>query len=72
MTPAEVDQELRILELAMQGLRARVDCLLAQTEKIEPDGRPRRFTDLKGIWRGIDLSFEDIQAAEYRVPEDVL
>ena len=69
ITLIELDQELRILELAIQALRAKVDYLLAQTRKIETDGRLQKFTDLKGIWRGIDLSFEDIQAAEYKVPE---
>lgn len=69
MTVVELDQELRILELAIQALRAKVDYLLAQTRGIETDGYPRKFTDLKGMWRGIDLSFEDIQAAEYKVPE---
>jgi len=71
MTLIELDQELRILELAIQALRAKVDYLLAQTRKIETDGHLQKFTDLKGIWRGIDLSFEDIQAAEYKVPEDL-
>ena len=31
----------------------------------------RMLTDLRGVWRGIDLSFEEIQAAEYRLPESL-
>ncbi len=72
MTLAELDREVRSLELAVYALRAKVDHLLAQAQEIEGNGRPQKFEDLKGIWRGMDLSFEDIQAAEYRVPEDLL
>ena len=35
-----------------------------------PAKRLRALVDLKGIWSGIDLSLEDIQASEYRVPEN--
>lgn len=42
----------------------------------EPDagvsGNLHTFSDLKGIWSGIDLSREDIQASEYRLPENLL
>jgi hypothetical protein len=32
----------------------------------------RKFTDLEGIWAGIDFSYEEIKAAEYKIPEDLL
>ncbi|OGO41002.1 MAG: hypothetical protein A2Z04_00760 [Chloroflexi bacterium RBG_16_57_9] len=72
MTLTELDREVRILELAIQTLRAKVDYLQAQMKKSEVNGRPQKFEDVKGIWHGVDLSFEDIQAAEYKVPEDLL
>ncbi len=37
----------------------------------EPAPGARTFSDLKGILRGLDLSFEDIQAAEYKGPRDL-
>lgn len=40
MTPVELNQEVRTLELAVQALRVKVDHLLAQTEEIETDGQP--------------------------------
>jgi len=56
----------------MQSLRAEVDTLLAKEQEATVEGRPMQFTDLKGLWEGADFSFEDIQAAEYKVPEDLL
>lgn len=32
----------------------------------------RTFQDLKGIWSGIDISLEDIEAAKYRMPEELV
>lgn len=32
----------------------------------------RPFAELHGIWKGIDLSLEEIRAAEYRVPDDII
>ena len=72
MTVAKLNWELRILEMAMQSLRAKVDTLLAKEQEATVEGRPMQFTDLKGLWEGADFSFEDIQAAEYKVPEDLL
>jgi len=40
MTPVELNQEVRTLELAIQALRVKVDYLLAQAEEIEADGQP--------------------------------
>jgi hypothetical protein len=37
-----------------------------------PAAGKRTLKDLKGIWSDIDLSLEDIQAHEYRTPEDLL
>jgi len=40
MTPVELNQEVRTLELTIQALRVKVDYLLTQTEEIEVDGQP--------------------------------
>jgi len=72
MTVTELDRELRIIELAVEALRAKVNKLLIEQEKAAHTGRPIKFTDLEGIWAGADFSYEDIKAAEYTVPEDQL
>jgi len=41
-------------------------------EGAKAEDRLTKFTDLKGIWKGANLSYEEIKAAEYKVPEDWL
>ncbi len=69
----QVQQDLRIVQMAMEALQAKVNELRSRVqEEAEAEGRPTKFTDLKGIWQGADFSYEDIKAAEYKVPEDWL
>ncbi len=44
----------------------------ASEPKAKLPGDLRTFGDLKGAWSGINLSFEDIKASEYTLPEDLL
>jgi len=56
----------KLFEEKMNELRSRVQ------EGAKAEGRPTKFTDLKGIWKGANFSYEEIKAAEYQVPEDLL
>ena len=68
----EIQNDLRILRLALEALESRVNQLLSRQQETVADDRPKKFTDLEGIWAGVDFSYEEIKAAEYKVPEDLL
>lgn len=68
----EIQNDLRILRLALDALQAKVDQLLSKQQEAAAERRPTKLTDLKGIWAGADFSYEDIKAAEYKIPEDLL
>jgi len=68
----EIQNDLRILRLALDALQAKVDQLLSKQPESVAEGRPMRLTDLEGIWAGADFSYEESKAAEYKVPEDLL
>ncbi len=72
VTLNEIQKDLRIVQMAVQALQHRVDELLSQRQEAITNNRPTKFTDLKGILGGINLSYEEIKAAEYQAPEDVL
>jgi hypothetical protein len=69
---AQIQQDLRLLQLTVERLQVRVNELAATIQKQEQTPPPRTFAELRGIWKGLDLSLEDIQAAEYRLPDDLL
>ncbi len=69
----QIQQDLRVVQMAVESLQARVNELrLRVQEGAKAESRPTKFTDLKGIWKGANFSYEDIRAAEYKVPEDLL
>jgi len=63
-----------------QSIRSRLDSIEEQIRvlKAELTSRPakrksRSFNDLYGIWKGkVDLSYEEITAAEIKVKDDLL
>jgi cell division septum initiation protein DivIVA len=68
----QIQQDLRIVQMAVEALQARVNELMSRVqERAKAEGRPK-FTDLEGIWEGANFSYEEIKAAEYQVPEDLL
>jgi cell division septum initiation protein DivIVA len=69
----QIQRDLRIVQMAVEALQARVNELRSRVqEQTKTEGRPTKFTDLKGIWEGANFSYEEIKAAEYKVPEDWL
>lgn len=69
----QVQQDLRIVQMAIEALQAKVNELMSRVQEgAKAEGRPTKFTDLKGIWKGANFSYEEIKAAEYKVPEDWL
>ncbi len=71
--PAIYDgNEIKLLEGAPVHGRYRVlVTFLAPegTQSGEPY-QPQSIIGLKGIWQGLDLSFEEIKSAEYKGPRD--
>jgi hypothetical protein len=68
---AQIQQDLRLLQLTIERLQVRVNDLASTIQKEERTPF-RDFADLEGIWEGLDLSFEQIKAAEYRLPDDLI
>jgi len=69
----QIQQDLRIVQMAVEALQARVNELRSRVQEgAKAEGRPTKFTDLEGIWEGANFSYEDIKAAEYQLPEDLL
>jgi hypothetical protein len=67
----QIRKDLQRVQAAVAALQARLDNLVAQLEPESEAARtPKRFADLEGIWAGVDLSLEEIQAVEYRLPKD--
>ena len=69
----QIQQDLRIVQMAIEALQTRMNELRSHVQEgAKAEGRSTKFTDLKGIWKGANFSYEEIQAAEYKVPEDWL
>lgn len=69
---AQLQQDLRLAQSTVAALQAKLDALVAPLqEQVSAQGRPVRFAELEGIWEGLDLSLEAIQASEYRMPENL-
>jgi len=69
----QIQQDLRIVQMAVEALQARVNELMSRVqEQTKTEVHQAKFTDLKGIWEGANFSYEEIQAAEYKIPEDLL
>jgi hypothetical protein len=58
--------EIARLEHELDGIKAKLKAL--GTSNGGDEERP--FAKLRGIWKGADFTYEEIKAAEYRVPED--
>jgi hypothetical protein len=59
--------------MTVETLQTKVKELISRVqEQTKAEDRPKKFTDLKDIWEGADFSYEEIKAAEYKVPEDLL
>jgi len=62
--------QVKLLEKPPVQNRSEVLVTFLAPEPVAPAGGLRTFQDLKGIWSGIDISLEDIEAAKYRTPEE--
>ena len=69
----QIQQDLRIVQMAIEALQAKMNKLMSRIQEgAKAEDRPTKFTDLEGIWEGANFSYEEIKAAEYQVPEDLL
>lgn len=65
----EIQNDLRILRLALEAFESRVSQLLSKQQEAVTDDHPKKFADLKGIWAGVALSYEEIKATECKIPD---
>ena len=55
----QIQQDLRIVQMAVEALQARVNELMSRVqERTKTEGHLTKFTDLKGIWKGANFSNE--------------
>lgn len=64
--------QVKLLEKPPVQDRYEVLVTFLAPEPAVPARSLRSFQELKGIWSGIDISLEDIEAAKYRTPEELL
>jgi len=66
MTKKAIAKQIDRIELELRLLKARL---------LRRDGRrrkPRTFAQLRGAWKGFDLSLEDIRRARYKIRDDAI
>ena len=69
----QIQQDLLVAQMTIEAVQAKVNRLMSRIQEgAEAEGRPTKFTDLEGMWEGANFSYEEIKAAEYQVPEDLL
>lgn len=64
MNPVIVETRLRKIEDEIRRLR-----LSIERSKSKPTESPRGLRSLRGAWKDFDLSYEEVQEAEYRMKE---
>jgi len=66
MTRMAIAKQIDRIELELRLLKARLS---------RRDGRRRRmrtFAELRGAWKGLDFSPDDIRRARYKIRDDVM
>ncbi len=64
--------DLCTVQMAVETLQARVKELVSHVqEPTQAKDHQKTFADLEGIWEGANFSYEEIKAAEYKVPVDL-
>jgi len=57
----------------LSSIEDQIKVLKAELETKRRKRKPRRFSDLYGIWKGkVDLSLEEMQKAEIKLRNDLL
>jgi hypothetical protein len=65
--------DLCTVQTAVETLQVRVQELMSRVQgQPQTKDRPKTLADLEGIWEGANFSYEEIKAAEYKVPADLL
>ncbi len=65
--------DLHTVQMAVETLQARVKELMSRVqEPNQTKDHLKTFADLEGILGGVDISYEEIKAAEYKIPADLL
>jgi hypothetical protein len=66
MTRMAIAKQIDRIELELRLLKARL---------AKRDGRrrrPRTFAELRGAWKGVDFSLDDVRRARYAIRDDVM
>jgi len=70
---SQIQQDLHVAQMAIETLQTKMNKLMSRIQEgAKAEDRPAKFTDLEGIWEGANFSYEEIKAAEYQIPEDLL
>lgn len=69
---AQLQQQCRLMQQTIATLQTEMEELTTSLrDQARGEGKPLVFADLEGLWQGTDLSLEEINAAEYRLPENL-
>lgn len=60
-----IKAQLASIERQLQEVRSKIEMLEKQGTK-----KPRPFAELRGIWKGVDFTYEEIQEAKYKLREE--
>ncbi len=64
--------EYKVLKARLDSIEREIADVRAKVEALERQeaGKPRPFAELRGIWKGVDFTYEEIKEAEYGVKEE--
>lgn len=72
MEDAKLAEEIKETEKQVARIEGQLQSLKKHLARLKtyPQGEePENFADLRGIWKGVDFSWEEIQAAKIKVGE---
>jgi len=66
MSRMAIAKQIDRIELELRLLKARLPRQVGRRRK------PRSFAELRGAWKGLDFSFDEIRRAQYKIRDDVM
>jgi len=63
------------MAIAKQTDRIELELRLLKARLLRRDGRRRKmrtFAELRGVWKGLDFTLDDVRRAQYKIRDDVM
>ena len=65
--------ELDLIKAELARIENQLRAIRLKLERLEKRGnakKARPFAELRGVWKGVDFTYEEIQEAKYRLREE--